>query len=208
MSDIDSTDQQGAVPPRSRANRPAPTIYDIAELAGVNPSTVSRALNKPGRISAKTEKLIQDAARTLNYRANPMARALPTGRTHTLGLIVADITNPMFFEVVRGAERAAAVGGYTLILAESQESDESRGRDGRPRGALRRRVDPRDHPAHRRADPRRIHAEAARRHQPRDRGCGLHRPRARAGHRAGARPPRRARPHLRGVPVGARRTRG
>jgi LacI family transcriptional regulator len=123
MSDIDPTDQQAVVPPRSRANRPAPTIYDIAELAGVNPSTVSRALNKPGRISAKTEKLIQDAARTLNYRANPMARALPTGRTHTLGLIVADITNPMFFEVVRGAERAAAVGGYTLILAESQESD-------------------------------------------------------------------------------------
>ena len=122
MSDIDSTDEQGVVPLRSRTTRPAPTIYDIAELAGVNPSTVSRALNKPGRISAKTEKLIRDAARTLNYRVNPMARALPTGRTHTLGLIIADITNPMFFEVVRGAERAAAVGGYTLILAESQES--------------------------------------------------------------------------------------
>ena len=122
MSDIDSADEQGVIPLRPRATRPAPTIYDIAELAGVNPSTVSRALNKPGRISAKTEKLIQDAARTLNYRVNPMARALPTGRTHTLGLIIADITNPMFFEVVRGAERAAAVGGYTLILAESQES--------------------------------------------------------------------------------------
>lgn len=90
----------------------------------MNPSTVSRALSKPGRISAKTEKLIQDAAKTLNYRVNPMARALPTGRTNTLGLIIADITNPMFFEVVRGAERAAALGGYTLILAESQESGE------------------------------------------------------------------------------------
>ncbi|TAM68324.1 MAG: LacI family transcriptional regulator [Microbacteriaceae bacterium] len=109
---------------RARPNRPAPTIYDIAELAGVNPSTVSRALSKPGRISAKTEKLIQDAAKELNYRVNPMARALPTGRTSTLGLIIADITNPMFFEVVRGAERAAALGGYTLILAESQESGE------------------------------------------------------------------------------------
>lgn len=111
-------------PHRARALRPAPTIYDIAELAGVNPSTVSRALSKPGRISAKTEKLIQDAAKTLNYRVNPMARALPTGRTNTLGLIIADITNPMFFEVVRGAERAAALSGYTLILAESQESGE------------------------------------------------------------------------------------
>jgi LacI family transcriptional regulator len=112
------------VVPRARPPHRAPTIYDIAELAGVNPSTVSRALSKPGRISAKTEKLIQDAAKTLNYRVNPMARALPTGRTNTLGLIIADITNPMYFVVVRGAERAAALSGYTLIIAESQESGE------------------------------------------------------------------------------------
>lgn len=123
MTEIDSEQQMpGLASPRARFGRPAPTIYDIAELAGVNPSTVSRALSKPGRISAKTEKLIQDAAKTLNYRANPMARALPTGRTNTLGLIIADITNPMFFQVVRGAERAAALDGYTLVLAESQES--------------------------------------------------------------------------------------
>ncbi|WP_308465478.1 LacI family DNA-binding transcriptional regulator [Rathayibacter soli] len=102
----------------------APTIYDIARLAGVNPSTVSRALSKPGRISAKTEKLIQDAAETLHYRVNPMARALPTGHTNTLGLIVADITNPVFFPFIRGAERAAAQAGYTLVLAESHESGE------------------------------------------------------------------------------------
>lgn len=125
MTELDgSTDVPNALAARARPTRPAPTIYDIAELAGVNPSTVSRALSRPGRISAKTEKLIRDAARTLNYRVNPMARALPTGRTSTLGLIIADITNPMFFEVVRGAERAAALGGYTLILAESQESGE------------------------------------------------------------------------------------
>jgi len=109
---------------RVRPPRPAPTIYDIAELAGVSPSTVSRALSKPGRISAKTAKLIHDAANTLNYRTNPIARALPTGRTSMLGLIVADITNPMNFDVVRGAERAAALSGYSMIIAESQESSE------------------------------------------------------------------------------------
>ncbi|MCX7521808.1 LacI family DNA-binding transcriptional regulator [Microbacterium sp. STN6] len=125
MTEIDSSqDTRSGAPARSRSSKPAPTIYDIAELAGVNPSTVSRALSKPGRISAKTEKLIQDAAKTLNYRVNPMARALPTGRTMTLGLIIADITNPMFFDVVRGAERAARESGYTLIIAESQESGE------------------------------------------------------------------------------------
>ena len=60
----------------------------------------------------------------LNYRVNPIARALPTGRTNTLGLLVADITNPMIFGIVRGAERAAADAGYTLVIAESQESGE------------------------------------------------------------------------------------
>jgi LacI family transcriptional regulator len=112
-------------PPRPgrRANAPA-TIYDIAKLAGVNPSTVSRALSKPGRINSETEERIQAAAKLLNYRLNPTARALPTGRTHILGLLLADITNPMFFDMVRGADRAARLRGYTLILAESQESGE------------------------------------------------------------------------------------
>lgn len=101
----------------------APTIYDVARLAGVSPSTVSRALNRPGRISPATSARIHAAADELDFRANPMARALPTGRSQTLGMLVADITNPMFFDVARGAERAAAAKGYTLVIAESQESD-------------------------------------------------------------------------------------
>lgn len=108
---------------RARSRRAA-TIYDIAELAGVNPSTVSRALSRPGRINEKTAKKIHDAARELNYVVNPAARSLPTGRTGTLGLIVADITNPMFFDIVRGAEREAAGQNYTLVLAEFHESAE------------------------------------------------------------------------------------
>lgn len=110
-------------PPRSRGGS-APTIYDIAKLAGVNASTVSRALSQPGRINSKTEERIRQAAKDLNYRLNPMARALPTGRTNTLGLLLADITNPMIFGIVRGAEHAASASGYTLIIAESQESTE------------------------------------------------------------------------------------
>lgn len=101
------------------------TIYDIAELAGVNPSTVSRALSKPGRISAKTEAKIRAAADRLDFQFNPMARALPTGRSQTIALLVADITNPVVFGIVRGAERAAAGAGYTLVIAESQESGEA-----------------------------------------------------------------------------------
>lgn len=105
-----------------RGSRRRPTIYDIAKLAEVDPSTVSRALNHPGRVSASTEARILEAARRLEYRANPLARALPTGRTGTIAVIVADIANPIVFDVVRGAERAAAASDYTLVLAESEES--------------------------------------------------------------------------------------
>ncbi|WP_051808263.1 LacI family DNA-binding transcriptional regulator [Actinoplanes subtropicus] len=102
--------------------KPAATIYDIARHLGLSPSTVSRALNKPGRINAKTEQRVREVAAELNYRINPMARALPTGRTNTLGLILTDITNPVYFPLVRGAERITAGAGHTLVLAESQES--------------------------------------------------------------------------------------
>ncbi|MDE8670279.1 LacI family DNA-binding transcriptional regulator [Pseudarthrobacter sp. H3Y2-7] len=98
------------------------TIYDIAKIAGVNPSTVSRALGKPERVSAKTRKLVEQAAAELNFRASPLARSLLTGRTGTVGLIVADITNPSYFDMIRGAQAAAAANGLTLVLAESAES--------------------------------------------------------------------------------------
>ncbi|RBM21864.1 LacI family transcriptional regulator [Prauserella sp. PE36] len=108
---------------RKRAGRTSPaTIYDVARMAGVSPSTVSRALNKPGRINAGTEHRIREIAEAIGYRLNPLARALPTGRTQTLALTLSDITNPVYFELIRGAERVAASRGYILILAESQES--------------------------------------------------------------------------------------
>lgn len=105
-----------------RTSGKAATIYDIAKLAGVNPSTVSRALSTPGRINEATEAKVHAAAKQLNYRVNPFARALPTGKTKMIALMVADITNPVFFKIVSGAEVIAAEFGYTLVVAESQES--------------------------------------------------------------------------------------
>lgn len=125
MSDTSEQKSQRAdMSKRPARGKQAPTIYDVAELAGVNPSTVSRALSKPGRVSAKTQKKILDAAADLNYQVNVFARALPTGRMQTIGLIVSDITNPAFFDVIRGAESTASSRGYTLMLAESTESAE------------------------------------------------------------------------------------
>lgn len=107
-----------------RSMKTPATIYDIARMSGVSPSTVSRALSKPGRLNAATEQRIREVAAAAGYRINPLARALPTGRSRMLALIVSDITNPVFFELVRGAERVATEAGYVLILAESQESAE------------------------------------------------------------------------------------
>jgi LacI family transcriptional regulator len=103
------------------ARASAPTIYDIATLAGVSASTVSRALNKPGRINTETAERIQKAADQLGYRLNPMARSLQTGLTGNLALIVSDLTNPVYFNLVRGAERVTAEARSMLLFADSQE---------------------------------------------------------------------------------------
>lgn len=124
MTDTTTSSDEGTRAARMKPGKNAATIYDIATLAGVNPSTVSRALSKPGRVSAKTQQKILDAAEELNYQVNIFARALPTGKTQTVGLIVSDITNPAFFDIIRGAELAASARDYTLMLAESTESAE------------------------------------------------------------------------------------
>jgi DNA-binding LacI/PurR family transcriptional regulator len=109
------------------ATRPAkarstPTIYDVARVAGVAPSTVSRAFSRPDRVNAETAERIRLVAAELGYRTNPLARALPTGRTSMIALASSDITNPYYFEIIRGAQAAAAERGYTTLLADSQES--------------------------------------------------------------------------------------
>ena len=98
------------------------TIYDVAREAGVAASTVSRAFSRPGRVNAATAERIREAAGRLGYRTNPLARALVTTRTHMLALAVPDVTNPVFTEVIRGAQAAAEDAGYTVLLADAQES--------------------------------------------------------------------------------------
>jgi DNA-binding LacI/PurR family transcriptional regulator len=106
----------GPPPPRARA----PTLLDVAREAGVAVSTVSRALSNPNRVSARTREHVHAVADRLGYRPNLIARALPSGRSNMLALLVADITNPHYFGLIRGAEARARAAGYTLVLGDTQ----------------------------------------------------------------------------------------
>jgi DNA-binding LacI/PurR family transcriptional regulator len=101
---------------------PRPTIYDVARVAGVATSTVSRALSNPGRVSFKTAEHIRKVAKELGYRSEIFEREIPDKRTKILAMVVADINNPVFHGMVRGAERTAAHHGYTVLVVETQES--------------------------------------------------------------------------------------
>ncbi len=99
------------------------TIYDVARVAGVSPSTVSRAFSRPGRVSAQTAEKIRQVAEELGYRSRDVARASAKSTTKVLGLAVADITNPFNFRVIRGCQAAAAEAGFVVTLNDAQESE-------------------------------------------------------------------------------------
>ena len=102
----------------------AATIYDVAAAAGVSPSTVSRAFSRPGRVSAKTSAHIHQVAAELGYRAPRVVRAETSRQSKMLAIALTDITNPFFFSIIRGAEHVAVAEGYSILLVDSEESDE------------------------------------------------------------------------------------
>jgi DNA-binding LacI/PurR family transcriptional regulator len=113
-----------AEPEVAAAGRRAVTLADVAGEAGVAVSTASRALSNPDRVSAPTRQHVQSVAMRLGYRPNRMATPPETGRTPMLALLVADVTNPHNFGLIRGAEAQARAAGYTLIIGNTQESPE------------------------------------------------------------------------------------
>lgn len=104
-------------------DRPA-TIRDVAALSGVTASTVSRALSTPGRVNFRTQARIEAAAAQLNYVPNAQAKALSSGRTKAVAVLVADITNPFYFDIIRGTQLQLKAAGYTQLLVDTEESEE------------------------------------------------------------------------------------
>ncbi len=102
------------------------TLIDVARRAGVHPSTASRALNghSRGKVSPATVAAVLDAARRLGYEPNALARGLKMSRTFTIGMLVPDLTNPLFPPIVRGLEDRLRDSGCTLVLANTDNDDD------------------------------------------------------------------------------------
>jgi LacI family transcriptional regulator len=102
------------------------TLRDVAVRAGVHPATASRALNPETRIlvSEDTARRVIDAAAELGYSPNPVARSLRTRRSHTIGVLIPDLNNPLFPPMVRGLEDRLAAAGYVALIGNTDSDDQ------------------------------------------------------------------------------------
>lgn len=98
---------------------------DVARIAGVSASTVSHVLNGTRKVDAATRLRVEAAITETGYRRNALARSLAAGRTHTVGLSIAVLTNPYFGSLVHAVERALSDAGYVLIVGDSHDDVES-----------------------------------------------------------------------------------
>jgi len=96
-------------------------MRDVARLAGVSTSTVSAVINNTVAVSPRRKSRVLDAMAALDYQPDAIARSLKTGKSNAIGIIVPDITNAFYPEVIRGAEEAAQAAGYSVLLCDSNE---------------------------------------------------------------------------------------
>src|SRR6202049_4082430 len=94
-------------------------IKAVAKLAGVSTATVSRTINGTARISPKTEERVRRAIKSLNFYPDTNARALGSGRSSLYGLIISDITNPFYPELVKSFEDIAVAHGQEVVIAKT-----------------------------------------------------------------------------------------
>src|SRR5215475_14206779 len=102
------------------------TIHDVARTAGVSSATVSHVMNNSRYVTPETRQRVQDAIDQLRYRRDGVARSLRRAKTATIGVIISDITNPFFADIVRGIEDRiyGRETGYNIILCNSDEQAE------------------------------------------------------------------------------------
>ncbi|TBB81111.1 LacI family transcriptional regulator (plasmid) [Rhizobium ruizarguesonis] len=98
-----------------------PTIADVARAAGVSRATAARVLGDYGYVREQTRELVLNAAKEMSYQPNQLARSMATGRSKTIGVIVADIENLYFARAIRAITDTASAHGFVVILATSDE---------------------------------------------------------------------------------------
>jgi transcriptional regulator, lacI family len=98
------------------------SMAEIAVMADVSIATVSRVLNKNGRYSAETEQKVMKIVEKYGYQINQSAKSLRTSKTNSIGVIVPDITNEFFANIVRAIEKYAVPEGYTVFVCDSDEN--------------------------------------------------------------------------------------
>ena len=96
-------------------------LKQVAELAGVSASTVSRALNGKSYVNEATRQKVLEAVEKTNYRPNVLAKSLKMGRSNTICLMVPSIQNLIFPEIARGVEDVARRNGFTVVLCNTDE---------------------------------------------------------------------------------------
>ncbi|HWC79021.1 MAG TPA: LacI family DNA-binding transcriptional regulator [Pseudonocardiaceae bacterium] len=104
-----------------RAATAKATIIDVARSAGVSPATVSRVLTGAKAVSVDLERRVRDAVEQLGYRPNPAAQGLLRGTTHAVGVVVPDLGNPYFAEVLKGVTAAAAAADFRTLVTDTDE---------------------------------------------------------------------------------------
>ena len=100
------------------------TLRDVARLANVSIATVSAVINNKGRVSGKLTQRVKRAMEALDYHPDQVARSLRVRRTDAIGMLIPDITNPFFTDVMRGVEDEARRGGYSVIFCNVNEDPE------------------------------------------------------------------------------------
>ena len=101
----------------------AHTMNDVAKLAAVSPATVSRVLSKSPFISAKTANRVMAAVEELHYHRNVHARRLAIGKSDLFGLVISEIVNPFFSEIIRGFQSAAWDRGFDVLLLNTEYNE-------------------------------------------------------------------------------------
>jgi LacI family transcriptional regulator, repressor for deo operon, udp, cdd, tsx, nupC, and nupG len=99
-----------------------PTIYDVARACNVAPSTVSRAFSRPGRVSVETAERIRRVAEEIGYHLPPEKQQRPSGTSGMIAILVADLANPFFLDIVQGARAEASRHQHTVLVIDVQES--------------------------------------------------------------------------------------